>query len=83
MSHFDSIRSQWTLNHIPYSESTHSHSTIPVDQYDGIYDCLISGKSLKKPLNLSFIIAVLIHGWKSDGLFTPPPGYITGNKSSE
>jgi hypothetical protein len=81
MSHFEYLRSKWTQNHIPYS-FTKSTNELPLHQYDGIYNCLIEGKSLKKPLNLSIIIKILIHGWKSEGLFTPPAGYIPGNASS-
>lgn len=79
MNNWESIRREWTYNHTPYSPNSRSEYAYPTDQYDSIYTCLVSGKTLKKPLKLGFIINILIHGWKSEGLFTPPPDYIHGH----
>ena len=80
-SHWESVRSKWTINHTPYTESTNPEHPYPIDQYDSIYSSLVAGKTLKKPLQLSFVVEILIHGWKSEGLFTPPPDYIQGEIS--
>ena len=79
MKDWESIRRDWTQNHESYSPNPTSKDPFPIESYENIYTCLLDGKSLKTPLNLSFIIKVLVHGWKSEGLFTPPPDYIKGD----
>lgn len=78
MSHWESIRKEWTLNHIPYSPDAQTESKYSVDHYDTIFNCLVDGKPPKNPLKLGFVVKILNHGWKAEGLFTPPSGYIKG-----
>ncbi|KAJ3095986.1 hypothetical protein HK100_005675 [Physocladia obscura] len=59
-----------------------SVASIGPAQFDAVYANLVQGRRFSKPVPLSFIIGVLVllqshdlvmHGWKKEGLWEPPP----------
>ncbi|KAI8614247.1 hypothetical protein BC830DRAFT_1128455 [Chytriomyces sp. MP71] len=83
LAHWERSRQQWTQGHKPYNPDAdcfrdykrnpdlekidvHAH-------FNGIYDSVVLGRRFAKPVPLNFITAVLIHGWKREGLWSERP----------
>ncbi|KAI8929460.1 hypothetical protein BC831DRAFT_443700 [Entophlyctis helioformis] len=84
LTHWEQQRAQWAAGHRPYNaglasaEAFKSHPNLfDVDDshYTAIYTSLVNGRRFSKTVPLSFVITILIHGWRQDGLVPPdwPP----------
>ncbi|KAJ3286460.1 hypothetical protein HDU79_006463 [Rhizoclosmatium sp. JEL0117] len=82
LSHWESTRREWTKGHAPYSETgdcqrdykAHpSVSKVHPSQFNDVYENLVNGRRFQKPVPLTFITAVLISGWKKEGLWCERP----------
>ncbi|KAJ3167943.1 hypothetical protein HDU88_001890 [Geranomyces variabilis] len=78
-------RAQWIAGHKPYSQNTRAATDqwakdnpalVDVDQshFDAIYKSMVDGRRFAKPVPLPFVVAVLVHGWKKEGLWAPATG---------
>lgn len=75
--HWHRIRSSWTQNHTPYSPkfiaeiSYRKHAALRDVQpghFDTIYSSLVAGRKFQKGMPLSFVMLVIVHGWRREGL---------------
>ncbi|KAI9347361.1 hypothetical protein BDR26DRAFT_75419 [Obelidium mucronatum] len=82
LDHWTATRTQWTQGHKPYDtladcckdyKRHESVSNVESAQFEGVYNNLVNGRRFARPVPLTFITAVLIHGWKKEGLWAPPP----------
>ncbi|KAJ3161764.1 hypothetical protein HDU86_006535 [Geranomyces michiganensis] len=78
-------RAEWIAGHKPYSQNTRAATDqwakdnpalVDVDQshFDAIYKSMVDGRRFAKPVPLPFVVAVLVHGWKKEGLWAPATG---------
>ncbi|KND00512.1 uncharacterized protein SPPG_04824 [Spizellomyces punctatus DAOM BR117] len=84
LSQWEQTRAQWTRGHRPYSpnpppapdwyKSNPALADVDVTHFDAIYKSLVEGRRFAKPVPLPFVVAVLIHGWKVEGLWNPATG---------
>ncbi|KAJ3275644.1 hypothetical protein HDV01_007647 [Terramyces sp. JEL0728] len=77
LSHWEEQRKEFTKNNIPYSpnkSSMDAYKENPLLQdveechFDAIYELMVSGRKFIKHVPLSFVIVIMVHGWKKDGL---------------
>ncbi|OAJ45044.1 hypothetical protein BDEG_28212 [Batrachochytrium dendrobatidis JEL423] len=78
-------RDAWRKQHTPYDPtrpvSTNYKNNTTLQEVESthhasIYESMISGRKFSKAVPVSFVIIILIHGWRSDGLVPanwPPP----------
>ncbi|KAJ3402061.1 hypothetical protein CcCBS67573_g05175 [Chytriomyces confervae] len=81
LPHWEDARRTWTRGHKPYDPNADCykdykrHTAVekvdPV-HFNGVYDSIVNGRRFSKPVPLNFITAVLIHGWKREGLWEAP-----------
>lgn len=79
LAHWQKVREDWTRGHKPYDakydafkeyKSKHAMlQDVEPGHFDTIYTTLIaSGRKLLNPLPLSFVMLVILHGWRREGL---------------
>ncbi|KAI9011245.1 hypothetical protein BC832DRAFT_590488 [Gaertneriomyces semiglobifer] len=85
VSTWERRRAEWTRGHQPYAATASLSSTdrfknnpslaeVNVSHYDAIYRSLMEGRRFANPVPLPFVVAVLINGWKREGLWDPSTG---------
>ncbi|KAI9091800.1 hypothetical protein DFS34DRAFT_313985 [Phlyctochytrium arcticum] len=84
LSAWEARRASWTKGHKPYSphpppapdwfKSNPALADVDESHFDAIYKSLVDGRRFAKPVPLPFVVSVLIHGWKKEGLWHPTTG---------
>ncbi|TPX30142.1 hypothetical protein SmJEL517_g06223 [Synchytrium microbalum] len=89
LSHWEQQRNHWRRNHQEYNENSfesfRSHPALEAVEeahYETIFSSIVHNqRRFARPVPLDFVTTVLVHGWKAEGLFTPPPGYDAQQQS--
>ena len=77
LSDWERKRREFTQGHKPYNSKSNAaieYKSNPllcdVEQghFDTIYESIVSGKKFLKPMPLSFVMLVIVHGWRKEGL---------------
>ena len=75
-------RREWTLGHKLYLKDKKliiedpTLQSMSSESKDIIYENLSKGKKFSVPKPLYFVIEILVHAWKRDGLWEPPKDQI-------
>ena len=77
LSHWLKTRRNFTLDHKPYNPKANAEfeykkhailADVEPGHFDTIYHSLITGRKFQHPMPLSFVMLVIIHGWRKEGL---------------
>ena len=75
--HWQKVRGDWTQNHTRYDSKFNAEleykknddlMDVEKGHFDTIYHSLVTGRKFQKPMPLSFVMLVIIHGWRREGL---------------
>lgn len=77
LNHWLKTRSNFTLNHKPYNSKFNSEfeyknhpslKDVEPGHFDTVYHSLVTGRKFQQPMPLSFVMMVILHGWRKEGL---------------
>ncbi|TPX59841.1 hypothetical protein PhCBS80983_g02253 [Powellomyces hirtus] len=85
LSHWEQRRAAWIQGHKPYTQNpapaaddwckdNPALAEVDSTHFDAIYRSLVDGRRFAKAVPLPFVVAVLVHGWKKEGLWSPATG---------
>ena len=77
LSHWLKTRRNFTLHHKPYNSKANaallyknhpSLADVEIGHFDTVYHSLVTGRKFQQPMPLSFVMLVILHGWRKEGL---------------
>ncbi|KAJ3340116.1 hypothetical protein HDU93_007341 [Gonapodya sp. JEL0774] len=87
LAHWEMQRAVWKQGHVPYDPHASAGmdykrhdflADVELSHFDAIYNSLVQAqRKFTRPMPLDFVSAVLVHGWRKEGLFAS----VSGNES--